>query len=36
MALEAVLITEHGNPNEKIIGIVTVADLPKAYREIGK
>jgi predicted transcriptional regulator len=32
--LEALLITEHGQPSEKIIGIMTVFDLPKALRII--
>lgn len=32
--LEAILITENGSPHEQIIGIMTVADLPKALKEI--
>jgi len=32
--LDAILITEKGQPNEKIIGIMTIADLPKAMGEI--
>lgn len=32
--LEALLITERGNQNDKIIGIITVSDLPKLLREI--
>lgn len=32
--LEALLITASGNQNEKIIGIITISDLPKLLREI--
>lgn len=32
--LEALLITEHGQPSETVIGIMTVSDLPKALKEI--
>lgn len=34
--LEALLITEKGRPSEKIIGIMTVTDLPKGFSAIGK
>ena len=34
--LDAALITEKGIANEKIIGIVTVADFPKMIQRIGK
>lgn len=32
--LEALLITDSGNQNDKIIGIITISDLPKLLREI--
>ncbi len=32
--LEAVLITQNGNPDEKLIGIITNRDLPAVHREI--
>jgi predicted transcriptional regulator len=32
--LEALLITDSGNQNEKIIGIITIADFPKLLRGI--
>lgn len=32
--LDALLITDSGKQNEKIIGIITVSDLPKLLREI--
>ena len=32
--LEAILISDGGKPNEKIIGIMTIADLPKALGTI--
>jgi predicted transcriptional regulator len=32
--LDALLITETGNQNEKILGIITISDLPKILREI--
>lgn len=32
--LDALLITETGNQNEKILGIITISDLPKLLREI--
>lgn len=33
--LLAILITEHGNMNEKPLGIITVADLPKILKSFG-
>jgi len=32
---DAVLITESGKPNEHLLGIITVWDIPKIYRKIG-
>lgn len=32
--LDAILVTEHGKRDEEIIGIITTADLPKAYKLI--
>lgn len=32
--LDAILVTEQGKPGEEIIGIITTADLPKAYKLI--
>lgn len=32
--LEAVLISENGRPREQLMGIVTVADLPKLLAEL--
>jgi len=32
--LEAVLITDSGKPNEKLLGIVTIYDLPDAPKEL--
>ncbi|MGB9587714.1 MAG: CBS domain-containing protein [Armatimonadota bacterium] len=32
--LDAILVTEEGKPGEEIIGIITTADLPKAYELI--
>ncbi len=32
--LDALLITETGNQNDKILGIITLSDLPKLLREI--
>lgn len=32
--LEAILITENGKANEEVIGIMTIADLPKALEKI--
>jgi len=33
-SLDAILVTEHGEPCEEIIGIITMADLPRAYESI--
>lgn len=32
--LEAILITSKGLPNEKLLGIITIWDLPKIYKEL--
>lgn len=32
--LEAILITTNGRPNEKLLGIITIWDLPKIYKEL--
>ncbi len=34
--LDAILLTELGRPTEKFIGIVTLSDLPTAFRQISK
>ena len=34
--LEAILITGNGKPSEKILGIMTITDLPKALRAVNK
>lgn len=34
--LDAILITEHGRAEERILGIVTVADLPKALKAVDR
>ena len=32
--LDALLVTDSANPNDKIVGIITISDLPKLLREI--
>jgi len=34
--LEAVLITQHGKSDERLIGIITNRDIPLVYRELGQ
>ncbi len=34
--LDALLITASGEPHERIIGVMTVADVPRALKEVGR